>query len=68
MPILTISCTLGEDAPQDARNTRSAQQAFQTNFDQFGEVKDSGDKCSGWVQVVHGIHRQFCLIYGNKDI
>ena len=68
MPILIISCPLGEDAPHDARNTRSAQQAFQTNFGQFGEVKDSGDKYGGRIQVVHGIHQQFCLIYGNKYI
>ena len=49
---MTISCPLGEDAPHDARNTRSAQQAFQTNFGQFGEVKDSGDKYGGWIQIV----------------
>merc|ERR1711881_41456 len=42
MPILAISWPLGEEDPHEARNARSAQQAFQTNFAQFGEVKDSG--------------------------
>ena len=66
MPILTISCPLGEDPPPDVRNTRSAQQAFQTNFDQFGEVKDSGDWCSYVISMVVGYNQ--CMGYINSIV